>query len=536
MKPEKGARELVALATGGGLLAGGQIFEMAARLGIAVLLTRSLGPDDYGLYVIAISVAAVYSGVSTLGLDRAMVRYVAILSARRDNGGLWGALQIGFWVSGVVSVAMGTVLFVLAETLSVDIFDEPALAEPLRVMAVIVPFLTISNVLRGVAHGFRRMGVTVLAENVVQTIVRLGLLAGFVLWSSLDLTLALLSFGASDLAASVVMIALLKKTVPHEKELRVTARRDTREIFRFAVPLWLSGMLRQFRRNIQVLLLGALSVASDVALFAVAASVNLLGRVSYLSILAAVKPIVATLHDQGKREELARVYLTATRWTFSFNIPFFVVVVFLREPILEVFGAEFAAGSTVLLVLAGAELANAGTGICNSLIDMTGHARLKLANSVVWMVIQVGGAAILIPRWGVMGAAASSFLAIVVVNVVTVVQMLLLEDLWPYDRTFWKPLAAGLGAAVTGIGLAIWLPAPTGIAVHAIHALTICGVYAGLLASSGVGSDERFVLAQLNDRRRPMRAPVVKPTTRMPPQLSQWSRPITPLPGACSIS
>lgn len=506
MRRASGEGALLAVARGGGILAVGQLLEFVGRLGVAFLLSRALGADGYGLYIMAISVATILGGVSTLGLDRAMVRYVAILADRRDSPGLWGTLQIGFWFSGLAAASIGLGLFVAADGIATVIFDEPDLTRPLRLMAIVMPFLTVSNVLRGVAHGFRQMGITVLAENVIQTVVRLGLLALLVLWSSLDVMAALIIFGISDVAGSMVMIFLLEKIVPHEKENRVEARRDGREIVGFALPLWLSGMLRQFRRNIEVLLLGALTVASNVAVFAIAARVTLVGRIAYLSTLAAVKPVIAALHDRGDRAALGHLYATATRWTLSLSIPFFVVVVFLGEPILELFGPDFTAGSTALLVLAGAELVNAGTGICGSLIDMTGHARLKLVNSVVWFIVQVGGAALLIPRWDVLGAAIATFAAISVVNIATIVQMVVLENLWPYDRSFWKPLLAGLGAVGAGLASALVGPAPEGVVWLAVHGLIIGGVYVGLLASFGLEPDDHLILGRLRQKVLPVRA------------------------------
>ena len=87
------------------------------------------------------------------------------------------------------------------------------------------------------------------------------------------------------------------------------------------------------------------------AVFAVASRVTLIGRVAYLSLLSSVKPLIAELYDQGERTALGRLYVTATRWTFSFSLPFFILVVFLSEPILELFGGEFVSGRTALLVL-----------------------------------------------------------------------------------------------------------------------------------------------------------------------------------------
>lgn len=498
MSTSKSDRDLISTATGSGVLATGQVIETVFRFFIALLLAKHLGTDNYGLYVLAISVATIAAGISNLGLDRAMVRYVAILNARSDRPGLWGAIQVGFWISTVSAAVFGVALFLGASTIATSMFNELRLVEPLRLMAILVPFLTISTTLAGIAHGFRKRGTVALAENIVQTLVRLGLYLALVQWSNLDLTNALVVFGLADIAATLTMIALLEKVAPHGKEVRETARRDTREIFAFAVPLWLSGLLRHFRRNIESLLLGALTAVTNVAVFAIAAKVNVLGRIAYLSTLAAVKPVIAELSDQGDHRGLARIYATTTRWTFAFSVPFFVIILFMREPILQVFGDDFVAGANALLILSAAELVNAGTGVCQSLIDMTGHVRLKLFNSLMWVVIQVGSGVVLIPRWGVVGAAVSGLLAITIVNVATVIQMLVLEKLWPYDRSFWKPILAGVGAAVVAWGLGA--SNVSGLTAVIGFGALIAVVYGGLLFAFRLEPDDRVVLDRLRMR------------------------------------
>jgi O-antigen/teichoic acid export membrane protein len=359
-----------------------------------------------------------------------------------------------------------------------------------------VPFLSVSNVLAGTARGFHRMGVAAFGENVVQSVVRLGLLAVVFLVAELDATTAVVVFGISDVAATITMITLLNRLFPLDPRGQ-PVRRDVREVFRFALPLWLSGMLRQFRRNIEALLLGATGSAANVGVFAVVNKVNLVGHVWLLSILVAVKPTMAQLHDRGDRTELARVYKGTTRWSLYLALPCVIVMVLYREPILAAFGASFTAGSTALVILAMAELVNAGTGTCGPMIDMTGHTRLKLANSVLWTGLLIGSGIVLIPRWGVVGAATASLIAIATVNLLTVVEVWALEGLVPVDRTIWKPLVAGGGAWATGLALGWLVPFGSALGPAVVQGIVVVAVFAGLTWVCGVTADDRLVLDRL---------------------------------------
>jgi O-antigen/teichoic acid export membrane protein len=492
------AGEVLVVARGSGELAAGNFFEFATRFAIAFLLARSLGAGGYGLYVLAISAATLFSGISLLGLDDAMTRYVAIASGRQDAPAVRGTIQVGLVASAATGVLFGAVLYLGADPIATGLFNEPQLARLLQLVALAVPFLSVSNVLAGTARGFRRMDIAALAENVVQSVVRLGLLSVVFLLTGLSTAAAVVVFGISDVAATATMVTLLGRHFPLAPRGQ-PVRRDARGVFRFALPLWFSGMLRQFRGNLVALLLGATGPAANVGVFAVVNKINLVGHVWLLSIVMAVKPTMAQLHDRGDRAELARVYTSTTRWSLSLGLPFVIAMVLYREPILATFGTSFSAGSTALVILAVAELANAGTGTCQSMIDMTGHTRLKVANAVLWTGLLIGSGSLLIPRWGVVGAATASLIAIATVNLLSVAQVWALEHVVPYDRAFWKPLAAGAAAWTTGLVLDRLMPVGADLAPAVVQGIVVVAVFAGLIGFFGLSGEDRLVLDRIRD-------------------------------------
>jgi O-antigen/teichoic acid export membrane protein len=493
-------RHVLAAAKGSGFLAGGSFFEFASRFVIAVLLARLLGAHDYGLYVLAVSAAGIFAGFASLGLDDAMVRYVAILSGRRDSAGVRGTIQVGLGISLAAGVVTGAVLLLAAGPIATGMFNEPRLASLLRLVAVIVPFLTMSNVLAGTARGFGRMDYAAFSENVVQSLVRLVLLALVaVVARGLNVFTAAVIFAISDVAATLTFVVLLHRNLL-DASLLSHARRDVREVFSFAIPLWLSGLLRQFRSYFETVLLGISKAVSSVGIYAIVDKINLVSHVWLLSIYLAVKPTLARLHDLRDHHALQHLYVTVTKWSLTLTLPFLLVTVMYREAILSLFGTSFAAGSTALVVLSVAELANAGTGICGPVIDMTGHTRVKVANAALMTVLLIASNAVLIPRWGVVGAATATLIGIAVVNIVTVVEVWFLERLYPFDRSFWKPSAAAVGAVGAGLLLGLWFPVGDNVVRAAVSALVVAAAYGGLLLVFGLPSEDRLVIRRLLDR------------------------------------
>jgi len=490
------AGSILATAKGTGYLAGGTFFAFACRFVIALVLARALGAESYGLYVLAVGAAGLFAGVSLLGIDDAMVRYVAILSGRTDRDGLAGTLQLGLIVGVTGGVVMGAALFVAADPIARGLFDEPALGPLLRLLAAVVPFLTLSNVLLGTARGFGRMDYAAFAETVVMSLVRMVLVVLLALVGWLGVYTAAIVFGLADVAASVTLIVLLNRGFPLRDALRRGVRRDTNAILRYAIPLWLSGLMRQFRRNIQNVLLGTMSSIANVGIFAIATRVSLLAGVASTSIYVSSRPLMAQLHDRGDRQGLGHLYATTTRWTFGLNIPFFLVIVLYPEAILSVFGSTFANGATALTIVAFAELAGAATGTCQGLIDMTGHMRVKLANTILNTVVLIGGGALLIPRYGVVGAALASLLAVSTVNVAAVLEVWFLERLLPFDRDWWKPAIAGLGALGLGLALRSLIGTGAEFGPAALQGLVVGLAYVGLVLVLGLAPDDRMVIGR----------------------------------------
>lgn len=100
------------------------------RLGGVLVVTRLIGPRDYGLYVTAAAVAAVFTAVAQLGVGVNLIRQSAPLDAHAYNR----AFSFLLLTSGVV------VLVGLGGTfLAQPYVGETQVLDPLRVLLVVIP-------------------------------------------------------------------------------------------------------------------------------------------------------------------------------------------------------------------------------------------------------------------------------------------------------------------------------------------------------------------------------------------------------------
>lgn len=465
---------------------------------MGIVLARFLGSEQFGLYSLALTAATLVAGLALLGLKSALVRYVSLFASRWDEEGLWGTLQIGIGIPMALSALMGIGLYVGASPIAERLFHEPRLASLLRLISLGVPFLTLVHNLTSATQGFKKMQYTTIAENISQPAIKLALV---ILLAIVGLTAAgaLAAHILSVIIASMMLLYFLNSLFSLRRPLW-TAPRDSREILRFSLPLYLSTLIKKFRKNVQTLLLGALNTITNVGVFTVASQVNSVGAMFHESIVTASMPIVSELYGQGEREQLARFYQTMTKWTFTLNLPLFLIVLLFPGPILSIFGQDFVAGALALTILAWGNLIDAGTGICGVVLNMTGKTPLSLLNTIVLSVLMVGLSVLLIPRWGVTGAAVAALTTTALVNLMRLLEVLILLRLFPYNVSFVKPVVAGFVALAISWVMRRLFHLEAHLAYVAISITVLLAVYLGALLLLGLSDEDRMVLTRIGKR------------------------------------
>jgi O-antigen/teichoic acid export membrane protein len=491
-------QNILLTAKGGSIVFVGKLFNFGSRLVITFLLTRLLGPEQYGLYNIALSAATIASGLALLGLDTALMRYVALYASRRDEGRVWGSLQIAIGISMVLSALMSAVLFGLAHVIAVEVFHNAALAPVLQLISFAVPFLGLSDVLAGATRGFKHMEHMVIAQNFAQPASRVILIIVFAL-TGLSLMEAVISFALADMVASLILFYFLHRQFSLKRPLGA-AQRETREILAYSVPMWLSQMITTFRGSIQMIMLGSLNSVFSVGIFSVANQLNLFADLVQTSVTTAVRPIIVEVYDGKNREQLGRLYQTVSKWIFSFNFPVFLIIVLFPAPIMSIFGKGFVEGAAALVLLSWASLVDAVTGMCGAILDMTGYTRLKLMNAIIRIVLVILLSLLLIPSYGMTGAAVAVLVGVTVLNVLRVVEVYVLFRLLPYNLSSFKPILAGIAAWLVALTAGDWLSLMGENVQIILRIALLVSVYVGALLLLGLDPEDRAILSRVKKR------------------------------------
>ena len=490
-------QDILIAAKGGGISFAGKLFEYLVRFVFSVIVARKIGAEQFGLYTLGLTVATIASNMALLGLQTGIVRFLPPAIRRRDDASIWGIIQVGIGLPALISLVFSVGLFLLAGPLAAWAFHDPRLVTIFRLISLSIPLDTLGFIAYMITISYKRPKYNVLANNIIAPLVKLSLTVGF-----LAIGMATLGVIKAQVIASAVslgvMVFFVNSLFYLIRPLR-EARRNTGQLVRYSLPVHLGWMVNTVRGTLETLILGIVGLTTGVGVYAAAARLNAIGSMFYLSIANISTPIIADLYSRGQSSQLKAFYQTTTRWLVSFNIPLFLTFVLFARPLLSIFGADFTTGSTGLIILSIGTLVYTGTGSGANTLDMTDHTKVNMVNSLFMVVISIGLDLLLIPRWGVVGAAAASALSTTLINVVCLVEVWFLLHMQPYNWDLYKPFVAGLVTTVVTVMLNSRLVLSP--LLHLIVGGIILGcIYAVTLIALGFSNEDLLVMNSLRSR------------------------------------
>ena len=135
-----------------------------------------------------------------------------------------------------------------------------------------------------------------------------------------------------------------------------------------------------------------------------------------MAISTVAAPLFAAAHARGGREALQRAATKAAHLGFWPSLAVAAGLLVFGEPLLRLFGAPFVAVRLPLAVLVGGQLVNAAAGPVGYLLAMTGHQDDNARVFAVSALLNLGLNALLIPAFGLIGAASATALTMAVWN------------------------------------------------------------------------------------------------------------------------
>lgn len=381
------------------LLAAG--FAIARVLGLlfSLLLGRVLPASDYGTIQLSITVAGIIAIGTQPLLQHTMARFVSVHRADPE--------RLGQVVSTIFSLLVPVTLLTMVLTLGyfafVGSFNIGAL--------LIFVGLTIYYAYYGLARGFEdstRLTVVFIASNLVQF---LALLVVYYLLNSRSTLPALAIYGLSYVLP--VLYLTLAHPLPVRFSRSLVSRDIAGEVLRFSTPVWASHALFIITAAGEVMLLTALLGVEAAGVYAFTRTLCFAFDFLPSAISTIIMPRAAVIGDSRKlimlSSGLVVLVNTVIGFVFITLYPWFVGTFFdasYQQPIL-----------TVIIIIVAQTLAGV-IGILQGVTTGKNRPQVELFAGIVGGITLYTAGYLLIPRFGVQGAAMANLTTVLTVMAV----------------------------------------------------------------------------------------------------------------------
>ncbi len=384
---------------------------------VNVIIARLLGAEGAGVYFLSLTVASIGSMIGRVGLNNTLMRFVA----ERASQDAWGKAQLtyrrGLTIAVVASVAVAIVLSAGAAMIATRVFAVPALTGPLRIMAWGIPVLALvslhTELLKGIDEVERAMllrgfGVPLLAAPLLLIVAGPYGVEGAVL----------VYVGAAVVVGAVggYFWHSCTPNVGGHAEQDAEADITYRALLRSSLPLLVVASMGKVIRWTDTVLLGIWESARVVGIYEVAFKTSMLTTFILMAANSVAAPRFASLHAQGDREGLEKLLQQVMLVASLLTIPIALVFIVFPQRVLWIFGAEFGAGAGALVILVLGQFGSVATGSVISVLMMTGNEKIARNVTTLGAVLNFGLNVVLIPAYGIYGAATGTALSTLIMN------------------------------------------------------------------------------------------------------------------------
>jgi len=377
-------------------------------------LVSKLGLSNYGIWMLANSVAGVV-GVLNFGLSEATVKYVSLYRGRNDEERIARCIQSTLTMYLLLSLGMVTIgcalaSFLVHRVLKISPADFTVAIQSIQLASVGLGLRTVASVFDAAIRGFERYDLTAKINSVSIT-----------LMMASSVILAALGYGVTTILLGMVVVIgltlllsvfVLRRLVTG-LSLRPTLDRSAlREVFNFGFFSWIQGLAATIFSQADRLIIGSLLGTAEVSYYSIALQVAQQTHGLVGSSLAFLFPMISAEREVRDTSGLRSLYRKATMFSFIFSAAIAVPLLAGGKYLLTFWmGADFAAHVYVLFcILVVAYFLLALAVVPHYALLGFGEVRFVALSNIAGGMLSLIGMLVLIPLFGMIGAAVSRLL------------------------------------------------------------------------------------------------------------------------------
>jgi O-antigen/teichoic acid export membrane protein len=371
-----------------------------------IIIARLLGPDNYGLYAIALTAPNLISTFRDWGINTAMIKYSAQYNSENNVAKIRSVFVSGLLFEIVLGLSLSILSFVLSGFLATN-FNRPAIAPLIRIASFFILTGALVNTASAAFTGIEKMHLNSVML-IIQSIVKTGLIVGLVLLG-LGTLGAVTGFTVAVLFAGLTGVLLMwamYKSLPKPTNSKLEILTTTKTMFKYGLPLSigtiLAGFLTQFYSYILVIY-----VTNNATIGNYNVALNFVVLITFFAtpVTTMLFPAFSKLDSQKDKELLKNIFQYSVKYAALVVVPVTAMVIALAQPAIgTIFEDKYAQAPLFLALLSVSYLYSAfGNLSAGNLINGQGYTTFNMKLTVLTAAIGFPLSFVLISKFGVIG-------------------------------------------------------------------------------------------------------------------------------------
>ena len=409
------------------------------RYMFSIIMARFLGAQMLGLYSLGNAITRIAEILALLGLDNGVLRFVSRDTEDKVNvdRSIYTSLKIGL----ISSILIAVLLFLSAEKIVNEILNEDSfLITVIKVFAISLPFTVLTLISSFATQAFKILKYKIFVNQIVNP---LTLLIAFV--TSYFLLGIELSILLPTVVSSIIGLMFILKFLTNFSSISLSKIIGTtvdKDILKFSVPLMFVSAIGIIMHWIDIIMLGILSNATEVGMYHPIERTAGLVRMILFAFAGIFAPIFSEHYFKKNKNGMKDSYQSSSKYILAFSLPIFIFLFIFSEPMLLVFGTEFQNYFALKVLLLGIFIQTI-FGLGSSTLTMSGYTKFNLLNVSIALVLNIIFNSILIPLYGLTGAALATSFALIVLSTLRYFENLILMNLNLFSFKLIKPIISG---------------------------------------------------------------------------------------------
>jgi len=392
---------------------------ISSLLGIvtSIIVARYYGAETIGLVALIITILSISGLFSSMGMTTSLLRLVPEYTEKYSKEIAILLYKKVLSIILISSISVAVVLYISSDIIANKIFHKPDLLLFISSLSIVLVFDTIKSVNMTMIRSLKKIKSFVILELSPKVIsLFLILLLTFLFYDKYNpiyiaLTVPVFMFLLTTGYIFIYVLPLytVKKTNNHLP--------SNLEMIKLSFPMFLTAGLSLIITQTDIVMIGMLRDTKEVGIYSIALSLAMLTNFVLNSVNMMSAPKFSELYHAGKMDELQYVVQKSSKLMFLATLPIVLVLILFGKFILGIYSDAFRLGYIALLFLTLGQFVNAASGSVGYLLNMTGYQKEFRNIILIAAIINVVLNFILLPIYGINGAAFASLCSVVFWNV-----------------------------------------------------------------------------------------------------------------------